>query len=144
MTTSQNNLIDQTKIFRITALAIMTSIVANLLVRALLFALLDLSPEFPPLSTGAVAILTTFGAGLAGLVFSIIARRSPNPVATFRLVALVALVISVLPNLALVADPAAAPFPFPGGTPLAYGVLMIFHLVAAIICVALLTTQTRH
>ena len=129
------------KIFRVSVLVVLVSIAANLAARALAFALLDLPVDFPPLAPAAIVIVTLLGTSMAGLAFSIVVRRARNPIATYRVVALIALVVSILPNFGLMANPTAAPFP--GGTAQAFGVLIVFHVIAAAISVGLLTTLTR-
>jgi hypothetical protein len=62
-------------------------------------------------------------------------KRSQNPARTFWWVAIVALLLSILPNLGLMADPSAAPMP--GGTAQANGVLIVFHFVAGLVFVPL-------
>ena len=82
---------------------------------------------------------------LLGLAFTtpitLIGRRARRPIRTFRIVALVALVVSILPNLSLMANPAGAPFP--GATSQGFGLLIVFHVVAAVAAVATLTTLAR-
>ena len=119
------------------------SVIANLLARALLFAVLPLPNEFPPLQVGAIAMLTAVGTLLAAVVYALIIRFTRRPVTIFRWVALAALILSILPNLALVADPIAIPFPFPGASSLAFGALIVFHVVAALVSVTALTSLTR-
>jgi hypothetical protein len=120
---------------------IVASIIANLVVRALLFAVLPLPGDFPPLQPGSLVVFTAVGTFLAAVVFAVIARFSSRPVSTFRIVAIIALVVSVLPNLALMANPEAAPFP--GGNALAFGSLVVFHVVAALVSFLALTRLTR-
>jgi hypothetical protein len=120
---------------------IVGAVIANLVVRALLFAALPLPDDFPPLQPGSLVAFTVVGTFLAAVVFAVIARLSSRPVSTFRIVAIVALVVSVLPNLALMANPASAPFP--GGSALAFGALIVFHVVAAVVCYLALTRLTR-
>lgn len=130
------------RIWQAGVLAIVAAVVANVLVRMLLFAVLDLPTDFPPLQIGAIALFTALGVGIGVGVFALINRRSQQPIRTFRRVAIIALVISIVPNLALMFNPASAPFP--GGSALAFGVLIIFHLVAGAIAIGLLTTLTRN
>lgn len=122
--------------------AVVAAVTANVLVRAILSTLLDLPSEFPPLQPGAIAFFTAIGVGLGAVVFWLISRRSKQPIRIFRIVALVALVLSILPNLALTASPSASPFA--GASAQAFGLLIIFHVVAAVVCVGLLTRLTRH
>ncbi|MBO9360941.1 DUF6069 family protein [Thermoflexus sp.] len=114
---------------------------ANLIVRELLMALISLPREFPPLQPWAIALFTALGVAGAVGVFWVVARLSPRPLRTYRIVAGIALVLSAVPNLALLgADPRSVPFP--GLAPLPVLILLVFHVVAAAVSVGLLTTLT--
>jgi len=121
-------------------LTVVAAVAANLLARALLFALFELSSEFVPFQPLRVAFLTTAGVGAAAVVFAIVARRSDRPARTFRRIAAVAFVLSIVPNVALALNPEAAPFPDASAT--GFLVLIIFHVVAAVISVILLPRLT--
>lgn len=121
-------------------LTVVAAVAANLVVRALLFALFELPTEFVPFQPLRVAFLTTVGVGAAAVVFAIIVRRSDRPVRTFRRVAVVAFILSAVPNVALAINPEAAPFPDASAT--GFLVLIIFHVVAAVISVILLPRLT--
>ncbi len=129
------------KIWWVGPLAIVAAIVANLVARGIVLALVDVPAEFPPLQSPTIVFFTTIGVGLGALVFALIGRRAKRPIRTFRIVALVALVVSILPNLSLMANPAGAPFP--GATSQGFGLLIVFHVVAAVAAVATLTTLAR-
>lgn len=112
------------------------AVIANQIVRVILFAVLDLPREFPPLQTGSIMIFTLIGTGLGVLVYMLVIKRSANPTRTYLVIATIALILSILPNLGLMANPSAAPFP--GGSALAFRVLVIFHFVAALVFIPLL------
>lgn len=118
-------------------LTVGVAVVANLLVRALLFATVDLPADFPSLQAGPVGVFTVVGVSLAVVAFAIVARVAARPGRTYTIVAAIAFILSILPNLALAANPAAAPFP--GGTATAFLTLITFHVVAALVSVLLLT-----
>ncbi|MEW6650325.1 MAG: DUF6069 family protein [Chloroflexota bacterium] len=122
---------------------VVASVITNLVARMVLFVVLPLPAEFPPLQAGTIAIFTAAGTLMAAVVYALIARFTRRPVTVFRWVAFVALILSILPNLALVANPGAIPFPFPGASGLAFGVLIVFHLLAALVCVVALTSLSR-
>ena len=121
--------------------AMIAAIAANLIVCALLFAVIDLPADFPPLQAGSIAFFTAIGTALGVLAFVITNRLSKNPFRTYVIVAAAALALSILPNLGLMANPAGAPIP--GGTPLAFGVLIVFHIVAAVVFVGVLLRLAR-
>jgi hypothetical protein len=117
------------------------AVAANLIVRAFLFVLLDLPGDFPPLMALSVIIFTLIGTGLGVLAYALVNRYSNNPNRTYLWIAAVALILSILPNFGLMANPTAAPFP--GGSALAFGVLIIFHIVAALVFIPLLLKLSR-
>ena len=74
------------------------------------------------------------------IVFALVARRARHPITTYRRIAVVALLLSFLPDIGLLLNANAAPFP--GITIQSVGTLMVMHIVAAVISVYLLTTWT--
>ena len=114
------------------AAAVAANLVALLLVRAVV----DLPDGFPPLTATAVAAFTLLGTGLGALVYAWLRRRSATPARTYIRVAVVALILSVIPNFLAMANPAM--FPFPGGNATAFLVLTLFHVIAAAVSVAVL------
>ncbi len=129
--------INRARILPAAILAVALSIGANLLTLFVLKALLSLPAEFPPLTPGAVAFFTLLGTSMGSLVFALVVRLSARPLVTFQRIAWAALVLSIIPNLGLMANPAAAPFP--GGSALAFGVLIVFHVIAGVITIFVLT-----
>lgn len=121
--------------------AAVASVIANLLMRALLVPLFNPPAEFTPLTPPPITLFTLGGTLAAAMVYAVVARLSARPTRAFVIVAGVALIVSILPDLALMANPAAAPFP--GGSALTFGLLIVFHVVAALVCVTLLTALTR-
>jgi hypothetical protein len=109
---------------------------ANLLVRAIAFALLPLSDHFPPLEWQSVALLTVAGVALASGVYALVRRLSRNAVRTYTLIAGIALVVSLIPLALIWRDPAAFG---PGTTRPEVAVMAMFHGVAALISVVMLT-----
>ena len=63
---------------------------------------------------------------MGALVYAWLARRSANPARAYRIVALVALIVSIIPNVLAAFNPAM--FPFPGGTATAFLALTLFHV----------------
>ncbi len=119
-------------------LAIVASIVANLLIQALAKAIIDVSPEFLPLASAQpIIVFTGVFVLIAVLVFAWVDRRSANPARTYNWIALVALIVSVLPDLGLIINPDNNMFG--GVTPAAVSVLIVMHIVAYAITVFVLT-----
>lgn len=123
-------------------LTVIAAVIANLVARALFFALFQV-PDFVPFQPGRIAFLTAGGVGAAALAFAVIVRRSDRPARTFQRVAVVALILSIVPNVALAANPEAAPFPVVDGASTGFLILIIFHVVAAVISVILLPRLAR-
>jgi hypothetical protein len=133
--------IDLRRLLWVGPLAIILAVLANVLVATVAPATLPIEPGFLPLTGPGVVAFTVIGVGAAIAVFALVARISGRPIRTFRIIALVALVLSLLPDLLLLT--AGENAPFTGITPLSVGVLMLMHVVAAAISVGLLTTLTR-
>src|ERR671914_2391298 len=82
-----------------TAIAAVFAVVANVIVRALGIALFDIPDEFEHLALRAVILSTLIGVVAAGLVYAVIARFAARPDRTFTIVAVVALLLSLLAPL---------------------------------------------
>ena len=119
-------------------LAVLASVIANVLVSITAVALLCISPEFDPLHVGPVIGFTVVGVLGAVLVFALVARFSRRPVRLFRRIALVVLLLSFMPDLSLLNAS-----PYAGTTVQSVIALMLMHVVAWLISVSLLTTLTR-
>jgi hypothetical protein len=119
-----------------TAIAAIAAVVANLLLRALAVAALDIpQPEFEPLQARAVAISTASGVIAAGLVYALVAHFARDPRRTFLVVAAIALVLSLWAPLSLgLADPPENPGTDAGSV----GTLIAMHVLAAAISVPVL------
>ena len=113
----------------------LTVAVAVLLVNAtreVAVRLLDLPAGFPPLTWQGLIFFTVVGVGLGVLVFAVVAMFSSTPIRTYRKIALVVLVLSMLPDAWL-------PGNVPGATWPAAIVLMVTHVAAWAPTVFLLT-----
>ena len=116
-------------------LTVIISLAAVLIVRIAAFASVELNGDYPPLTPTGITIFTTFFVSLAVLVFAIVIKVSPTPITTYRRIALVALVLSFIPDLFLPGQEGQ-----PGATWAAAIVLMIMH-VAAWVPVRLILTN---
>ena len=117
-----------------TALAAVAAVVVNIVVRALAIALFDIPDAFEHLALRAVIVSTLAGVIAAALVFAIIERLARDPVRTFTIVAVVALVVSLAAPLSVgLQDPPE----YPGTDAASVGTLMLLHLTTAAIVIAI-------
>jgi hypothetical protein len=139
--TSQNELrgmqrTGSVSLWLVSLFTISAAIIANLIVRAIAFALLPLSTEFPPLAWQSVILFTLVGVAAAASVYALVRRLTRKAVRVYMLIAVIALFISLIPNLLILRDPAAFG---PGTTILEVWVMMVFHCVAATVSIVMLT-----
>ena len=100
---------------------------ANLILWAIAQAMLNIPPEFAPLATPAAPIIfTTLGVVGADLVLALVAQFTQRPITVFRIVAVVVLILSLLPNVGMMLDPSSAQFP--GATTASAFLLALMHL----------------
>ena len=117
-------------------LTVLAAIIGVLLVRAIAVAILP-APYAPGLAMIMLPIvLTLILCTSAVLVFALVGRFTKNPVRTYLIISSIFLVISFLPDIAVVSAP------FPGaGWPYSIS-LMIMHVVAGFITVYMLIKLT--
>lgn len=109
--------------------AIVGSVVANLLIYWLGVMLVQPNPDFQPLATPIPTILfTTVFLVLATAVYAAINAFTRNPVRVWTIVAWIALIVGLIPDILMIVDPAS----FPMGTPTVASALLliVMHLVA--------------
>jgi len=121
-----------------TAIAAVAATVANVLLRAIAIAVFDIPDAFEHLALRAVILSTVLAMIAAGLLYWIIARLSGNPDRTFTIVALIALVLSLVAPLTVGLE---EPPEYPGTDAASVGTLMAMHVVAAVIAIAALTRR---
>lgn len=144
MTTStvQPSVVEGRRLLWVGPLTVVTAVVVNLIVRAIMLSLLPIAPEFPPFGIGAIAAFTAIGTALAVIAFAVVNAVSGRPIRTYWIVAAVAFFVSIIPNLVSAANPNALPMPFPGATTTAFLALIVLHVAAAVVSVGMLTTLT--
>ena len=121
-------------------LTIVLAVVTNLIVRAVALLFITVSPEFLPLSDPIPTITFTIGGVLAAvIVFAIVGRFTRRPARVYTIIAVIALLLSLVPDIMMLVDPAS--FPFPGANVGTVSVLLAQHIAAAVIAVWMLTTQ---
>jgi len=125
------------RLFIIGMLTIVATLGVNLVVRALAFAAWSISPVFLPLQIGAISGFTVVLVGGGVLVYALVVRFSRHPACTFTLIALIALLLSLVPPVMLFFRPDTRALP--GVTPTALSILMVLHIMDALIALGLLT-----
>jgi hypothetical protein len=124
------------KLLWIGPLTIVVAALANLLVRAIAVAFFGIPDGFMYLQAPSVVISTIIGVLLALLAFVLVVRFARHPVQFYRILVLVALIISfVNPIMAL-----TGLFPIVGMTVPIFWTMIVMHCVAAVIAAGLLTT----
>jgi hypothetical protein len=118
------NEVHGSKLLWVGPLTVLLSLAAVFAVRVVTFATLDLNPEYPPLTTVGLTIFTTVLVTMAVLVFAVVVWKATTPIRTYRRIAVVALVLSFIPDLFLPGQD------FPGATWTAAIVLMVMHVAA--------------
>lgn len=122
------------------ALIAITAIALNLLVLLVFTSLFTIDDDFTPMSPGPIVIMTVLGTTAALLVFAVIQRFASRPLRVFQIVAVVALLISLIPNIGLLAgDPAQEELQGANG-PAVIG-LMLMHVIVAGLVIAMLTRR---
>lgn len=117
-------------------LIVVAAIAANVIFTLITTRLFGISPDFIALTPPAIAMFTLFGVVGAVVVFAIVARFARRPFSLFRKIALVVLIVSLIPDLAMLFVPDMA-------GPVEVVVLMITHVIAAGIVVWLLERFVR-
>ena len=111
---------------------ILGAVAANLVLRTATLAVFEIPPEFQPLAAaGPTVFLTVVGVGAALGVALIVDKRSERSVPLFQRIVLVALLLSLVPDLWMLTEGGGEAFP--GATVPAVVTLMAQHVAAAAI-----------
>ncbi len=119
-------------------LAVIAATLANVVLQQLAVAVLNPDPAFIPLTFAAPIVFTVVGVLGAVIVYAIIGRFSRQPIPLFGRVALVALVVSFIPDILMLITGFN-----PGTTAANVAVLALMHVVAWAIAVGMLTQLAR-
>ena len=120
-----------------TAIAVVLAVPLDLAIEAIARQAFAVSPEFEPFQ-GTVAPYTAGAVILAGATFAVVRRFSRNAGRTYVRLALLVLVLSWIPDVALLA------IHDPGATVPAVASLMLMHAVTALICHVPWQTAIQH
>ena len=122
--------------WKVAVLAVVTASIANVLLSRLAVTGFHLPTTFMPLQSGPVGFFTVVGVTSAALTLALLTRLTTSPHRVFRMVALIVLLFSLLPDVLLLRQS-----PFPGTTPAGVWTLMLLHVVAYGASVLILTGQ---
>jgi hypothetical protein len=103
-------------------LTVISAVLAALLVRVIASVTIDVPPDFVPLQASALIVFTIVLVAAGVVVFAGVGRWTMRPIPIFRRIALVALVLSMVPDLLLLQ--------MPGVTWTLVVVLMVMHVAA--------------
>ncbi len=120
--------------------AVLAAVVANVVTRLLLGAVVPLSPDFMPFTPGPIIAFTLLFTLIGVGVLAVVNRVAANPLRTYNTIGVIAFFVSLIPNLAGAANPAAMPM---GGSGTDYLILIIFHIVAAVAFLGVLNVVAR-
>ena len=113
---------------------VIAAVVATLIVYYIGGAIVAYDPTFVVLATnGGTIIFTVTLAVIAVLVYAVVLRFAADPPRTFKIIAAVVLVLSIIPDFTYIPT-------VPGATTAQALVLVAMHVVAAIVIVGMLTT----
>lgn len=119
-------------------LTILVAVIANVLIQQIAGVVLQPDPGFIPLTLMPPIMFTIIGVLGAVIVFALFGRFARRPIRLFQQIALGVLLVSLIPDVALLIANA-----LPGTTIGAVGALMLMHLAAGLITVRMLTTLAR-
>src|SRR5215204_6309899 len=116
---------------------VVAAVLANLLVYLIGSVVVGYDPQFVVLANPSATILfTVVPAIVAVLLYAALIRFTSNPARIFTNIAVVVLIVSLIPDLTYIPS-------VPGATSGQTAILMLMHVVAAVVIVSMLTTQTR-
>lgn len=119
-------------------LAIVAAVIVNVLIQRIAVAVLNPDPGFGPLTAMPPVLFTVIGGLGAVVVFALVARFARRPIALYKRIALITLLVSLVPDVALLFANV-----MPGTNIGTIAALMLMHVTTWAICVGMLTRLTR-
>jgi len=116
---------------------VIAAVLANLIVYFIGSLVVGYDPQFVVLADASGTILfTVVPAIIAVLLYAALMRFTRDPARIFTNIAVIVLILSLIPDLIYIPS-------VPGATTSQTAILMVMHVVAAVVIVSVLTTQTR-
>ncbi len=125
-------------IFKKTTYAVICAVTVNLFFIFIVKLFIHTPPTFSPFFYSFIALYTALGVMGAGLVYLIIKKLTPNYHKIFTWVSIVALMLSLIPDIAMYMNPEPDDV---GVTIPIVIILMLTHIFAAFIAVKTLTSK---
>lgn len=127
------------KLLWVGPLVIVLAILVNLIIRSLAVSFFGVPNTFQLLQPASIITSTIVFLLLAILVLMLVKRFSHRPIRTYRVVGLIALLVSLLSPVMVL----AGLMPAPGMNISIFWTMILMHIVTAAIAIGLLTTLTR-
>jgi len=116
---------------------VIAAVLANLIVYFIGSLVVGYDPQFVVLADASGTILfTVVPAIVSVLLYAALMRFTRDPARIFTNIAVVVLILSLIPDLIYIPS-------VPGATTGQTAILMVMHVVAAVVIVSVLTTQSR-
>ena len=128
---------ERSRLLRAGAATLVSSVVAVLVIRAVARSVVTVPASFTALRTSSVITLTVLGVIAATGACLVLNRRVSRPISTFRRIALVALAISFIPDIAIWASHSH------GASAKTVIPLMLMHVAVGSLCLLILPTLGR-
>ena len=136
--TNERNEVDSSRIWLGGIVAIVLSIIGNLILLWIANLLLTIPTEFAPLGPLRISVFTTAFVIGGIIVYAILVAKAEHPIQTYQRVAWIFLIVSFIPDLAML----LVDF-MPGANLTAVIVLMLTHVVAGLVCIYILPALTK-
>lgn len=140
MSTIAQTRLSNATLLRAGGAAVLAAVVANVVARLILGAIVPLSPDFMPFTLGPIIAFTLLFTLIGVGILAAVNRIAANPLRAYNIIGVIGFIVSIIPNLAGAANPSAMPM---GGSGTDYLILIIFHIVAAVAFLGVLNVLAR-